>query len=120
MRLSSSASAVASAQELLEQLKKENAMLLADNERLLSHVEGLESTGRGSATAGEHCPQLLHNNCVIMVEVKGLSPGTSETGMNAKTGRLRECIMTVHSRDQGAPSQAHPEITGNCWRTLCS
>ena len=55
MRLSGSASA--SAQELLEQLKKGNAMLLADNERLLSHVEGLESKGSGSASAGGPCPK---------------------------------------------------------------
>ena len=52
MRLNSSASAVAAAGELLEQLKKENAALSSNNERLLSYVEGLESAATGGLNSG--------------------------------------------------------------------
>jgi cell division protein FtsB len=52
MRLNGSASAVAAAGELLEQLKKENAALSSDNERLLSYVEGLESAATGALNSG--------------------------------------------------------------------
>ena len=52
LRLNGSASAVAAAGELLEQLKKENADLSADNERLLNYVESLESTEMEGLTSG--------------------------------------------------------------------
>lgn len=52
LRLNGSASAVAAAGELLEQLKKENADLSADNERLLNYVESLESTQTEGLTSG--------------------------------------------------------------------
>lgn len=53
LRLNGSASAVAAAGELLEQLKKDNADLSADNERLLNYVESLESTEMGGLASGE-------------------------------------------------------------------
>lgn len=54
LRLNGSASAVAAAGELLEQLKKENADLSADNERLLNYVESFESTQTDGLTSGKH------------------------------------------------------------------
>ena len=56
LRLNGSASAVAAAGELLEQLKKENADLSADNERLLNYVEGLQSTEMEGLTSGDNAP----------------------------------------------------------------
>lgn len=67
MRLNGSASAVAAAGELLEQLKKENAALALDNERLLGYVESLESTQTGGMNSGAHYPGNGRAHCCAKV-----------------------------------------------------
>ena len=60
LRLNGSASAVAAAGELLKQLKKENADLSADNERLLNYVESVESTQTEGLASGGCCFAVFH------------------------------------------------------------
>ena len=80
LRLNGSASAVAAAGELLEQLKKENADLSADNERLLNYVESLESTQTEGFASGTELSWHLSRSAAVRAFHDGrlLLPETSE------------------------------------------
>ncbi len=69
MRLNGSASAVAAAGELLEQLKKDNAALSSDNERLLSYVGGLERAETDGLNSGG--PSSMQAYGVLLNAVQG-------------------------------------------------
>ena len=111
LRLNGSASAVAAAGELLEQLKKDNADLSADNERLLNYVESLESTEMGGLTSGEWEHFLLPD----LAGPHYLSPAGDPLVM------VYGCSLMPSSRsDVLLTWQEHPVAIGSCWRTLCS